>query len=128
MSDQIISKAISSVQNMTEVAAEQLASSVTSPVVSRTPSENKKTADTTASKTESADESKNHSVKTENEDPQSVVGGQNSKDVYLRFKVDEKTQDITIYILDRTTREVVRTIPSEELAKLKAGDLVSLFI
>ncbi|NMC54102.1 MAG: flagellar protein FlaG [Chloroflexi bacterium] len=47
--------------------------------------------------------------------------------VQLKFKVDAETNDVTILILDRQSHRVIRTIPSEEILKLKEGDLVELF-
>ena len=48
-------------------------------------------------------------------------------DVSLRFRVDEKTKNITVYIVDRESKRVLRSIPPEELNKLQAGDLLQLF-
>ena len=48
-------------------------------------------------------------------------------DINLRFRIDQKTQDVTVFLLNQHTREVIRTIPPSELAKLKPGDLVNLF-
>jgi len=45
----------------------------------------------------------------------------------LEFQVDDTTNDVTVYILDRNSHEVVRTIPPEELNNLNPGDLLSLF-
>jgi uncharacterized FlaG/YvyC family protein len=45
---------------------------------------------------------------------------------FLRFKVDENTNDVTVYVLDRNSRQVVRTIPSDQINKLQAGDLLDL--
>ncbi len=55
------------------------------------------------------------------------LNSSSSADINLRFRIDQKTQDITVYMLDRSTREVIRTIPPSELSKLTPGDLVSLF-
>ncbi len=48
-------------------------------------------------------------------------------DFSLEFQVDESTKDVTVFILDRTSHEVVRTIPPEELNNLNPGDLLQLF-
>lgn len=48
-------------------------------------------------------------------------------DFTLEFQVDETTNDVTVYILDRNSHEVVRTIPPEELTNLNPGDLLQLF-
>ncbi len=47
-------------------------------------------------------------------------------DVVLRFNVDRETHEVTVYIMDRASRQVIRTIPPDELSKLKAGDLIEL--
>lgn len=46
--------------------------------------------------------------------------------ISLHFQVDEDTQELTVYVVDRQTKRVLRTIPSGELQKLKAGDLLKL--
>jgi len=51
----------------------------------------------------------------------------NPTDITLKFKIDEKTQDVTILILNRSTRQLVRTIPPEEMNKIEPGDLLELF-
>jgi uncharacterized FlaG/YvyC family protein len=51
----------------------------------------------------------------------------NMTDSYLKFKVDPKTNSITVYVLDRTTKKILRTIPPEELGKMASGDLLELF-
>jgi uncharacterized FlaG/YvyC family protein len=48
-------------------------------------------------------------------------------DVSLKFEVDEHTHDVTILILDRSSHEVVRTIPPEEMSSMDPGDLLQLF-
>jgi uncharacterized FlaG/YvyC family protein len=48
-------------------------------------------------------------------------------DITLKFKIDEETNDVTILMLDRETRKVVRTIPPEEMTKLDPGQLLELF-
>jgi uncharacterized FlaG/YvyC family protein len=47
--------------------------------------------------------------------------------VRLQFRIDEKTRDVTLLVLDKTTHKVLRTIPPEEMTKLEAGDLMELF-
>jgi uncharacterized FlaG/YvyC family protein len=42
----------------------------------------------------------------------------------LRFQIDE--QKMTIYIIDRASKEVLRSIPASEMHKLNAGDLIKL--
>jgi uncharacterized FlaG/YvyC family protein len=47
--------------------------------------------------------------------------------VRLHFRVDPKTHEVTVLMVDKATHRVVRSIPPEELGKLKEGDLVELF-
>jgi uncharacterized FlaG/YvyC family protein len=48
-------------------------------------------------------------------------------DVRLKFIVDAKTNDVTVLVLDKTSRQIIRTIPTEELKNLTRGDLVTIF-
>ncbi|GEM_PF-1268992 len=47
-------------------------------------------------------------------------------DTFLRFMVDKKTHDITVYVVDRASKRVMRSIPPNEVNNLKAGDLLKL--
>ena len=47
-------------------------------------------------------------------------------DVMLKFRVDDKSKQITVFVVDKTSRRVLRTIPPDEVNKLKAGDLLKL--
>ncbi len=47
-------------------------------------------------------------------------------DTFLRFMVDEKSNDITVYVVDRASQRVMRSIPPNEVNNLKAGDLLKL--
>ncbi len=49
-------------------------------------------------------------------------------DIRVKFKIDDKTNDITILILDRSTQKVIRAIPPQELNKLDPGELLELFL
>lgn len=48
-------------------------------------------------------------------------------DVRLKFVVDSKTNDVTVLVLDKTSRQIIRTIPTDELKNLTRGDLVTIF-
>lgn len=48
-------------------------------------------------------------------------------DVRLKFIVDAKTNDVTVLVLDKTSRQIIRTIPTDELKNLTRGDLVTVF-
>ena len=47
-------------------------------------------------------------------------------DISLRFRVDQKSNEVFVYVIDRASKKVVRTIPMNELARLSAGQLVRL--
>lgn len=51
----------------------------------------------------------------------------NGIDVSLRFQVDPDTNDVTILILNNSSRQVVRTIPAEDMNKMEPGEIVQLF-
>jgi uncharacterized FlaG/YvyC family protein len=40
--------------------------------------------------------------------------------------VDRQTKHITVFIVDRESKRVLRSIPPEELNKLQPGDLVEM--
>jgi hypothetical protein len=50
----------------------------------------------------------------------------NASNIALQFRVDDKTKDVTVFVVDRSSKRVLRSIPASELAKLKAGDLLKL--
>ena len=45
----------------------------------------------------------------------------------LKFRIDDETNEVTVFVIDRDSRQVLRTIPPEEIRNLQAGDLVELF-
>jgi hypothetical protein len=47
-------------------------------------------------------------------------------DVAIRFRVDRQTNNVTVFIVDRVSKRVLRSIPPEEVGKLHAGDLLEL--
>ena len=49
------------------------------------------------------------------------------QNVRLHFRVDPKTHEVTVLMVDKASRKVIRSIPPEELGKLQDGDLVELF-
>ena len=46
--------------------------------------------------------------------------------VSIHFKLDDKTNDLTVIVVDQKSKRVLRTIPASELHKLQAGDLLKL--
>jgi uncharacterized FlaG/YvyC family protein len=49
-------------------------------------------------------------------------------DISLQFKVDPKTEKVTILILDRASDKVVRSIPPEDIDKMSPGEIMQLFV
>ncbi len=51
---------------------------------------------------------------------------QNMSNVSIHFQVNDETQQLTVFLVDKATRRVIRSIPASELSKLQAGDLLKL--
>jgi hypothetical protein len=64
--------------------------------------------------------------KAEKTEEKPLIPVNNGDNVAIHFKVDSKTHNITVYVVDRETRRVLRSIPPEELNKLQTGDLLEL--
>lgn len=60
------------------------------------------------------------------EKEQSALPITNQENISIRFQVDEKTNQVMVYVVDRQSKQVLRTIPPGELSKLSAGDLIRL--
>lgn len=45
------------------------------------------------------------------------------REVTLRYKVDPDTQAVSLLIIDRQSRKVIRTVPAEELAQLGVNQI-----
>jgi len=50
----------------------------------------------------------------------------NVSNVSIHFKVDDETKQLTVFVVDKRSKRVIRTIPASELSKLQAGDLLKL--
>jgi uncharacterized FlaG/YvyC family protein len=50
----------------------------------------------------------------------------NGAEVSLHFRVDNETRDVTVFVVDRQSKRVLRSIPANELAKLQVGELLKL--
>jgi uncharacterized FlaG/YvyC family protein len=51
----------------------------------------------------------------------SNLAGNNTR---LQFRVDDKTNDVTIMIMDKDTNKVIRTIPPEAIKDIPTGQLM----
>ncbi len=51
---------------------------------------------------------------------------ESSSSIALKFRVDDKTHEITVFVVDRASQQVLRTIPADEFRKLHAGELIKL--
>lgn len=61
------------------------------------------------------------------EAPKLVPSQEAYHNVRLHFRVDPKTHEVTVLMVDKASHRVIRSIPPEEIGKLKEGDLVELF-
>lgn len=52
--------------------------------------------------------------------------GSGPSNVSIHFRLDDKTRELTVFVIDRKTRRVIRSIPASELHKLQAGELLKL--
>jgi len=48
------------------------------------------------------------------------------ENISIHFRVDEDTNNVTIFLVDRKSRKVLRSIPAAELQKMQIGDLLKL--
>jgi hypothetical protein len=62
----------------------------------------------------------------EKADTKSSLPITNGDNVSIRFRVDRQTNNITVFIVDRISKRVLRSIPPEEVGKLNAGDLIEI--
>lgn len=46
--------------------------------------------------------------------------------VSIHFRVDDKTSEVTVFLVDRKSKKVLRSIPASELQNLQIGDLLKL--
>jgi uncharacterized FlaG/YvyC family protein len=50
------------------------------------------------------------------------------ENVSIHFRLDDKTNTVTIFLVDRKSKKVLRSIPASELQKMQIGDLLKLTI
>jgi hypothetical protein len=62
-----------------------------------------------------------------NSQPASRPEKTSTLEISLKYQIDEKTQDVTLLILDRASRKVIRSIPPEDMTKMDPGELLELF-
>jgi uncharacterized FlaG/YvyC family protein len=48
--------------------------------------------------------------------------------VSIHFRVDDKTDSVTMFLVDRKSKKVLRSIPTSELQKMQIADLLKLTI
>jgi len=49
-----------------------------------------------------------------------------STNVSVHFRVNNETNELTVFVIDRSSHRVLRSIPISELQKLPSGELVKL--
>jgi hypothetical protein len=58
--------------------------------------------------------------------PDARVQAIHKEDVRMRFVIDPQSKAVTVLVFDKASNKVLRTIPSEELSRMKEGELVDL--
>ena len=53
--------------------------------------------------------------------PAPISGASN---VSVHFRVNDDTHELTVFVVDRGNKKILRTIPASEFSKLNAGDIV----
>ena len=71
---------------------------------------------------EVSDQDKSPKHQTENE-PAPIRG---SSHISVHFRVNDDTNELTVFVVDRENKKVLRTIPASEFSKLNAGDILQL--
>jgi uncharacterized FlaG/YvyC family protein len=71
---------------------------------------------------EVSDQDRSPQQQTEHE-PAPISGASN---VSVHFRVNDDTHELTVFVVDRENKKVLRTIPASEFPKLNAGDILQL--
>jgi Uncharacterized flagellar protein FlaG len=71
---------------------------------------------------EVSDQEKSPKQPIENE-PAPISGSSN---VSVHFRVNDDTNELTVFVVDRENKKILRTIPASEFSKLNAGDILQL--
>ncbi len=71
---------------------------------------------------EASDHDKSPKQEIENESALSS----DSSNVSIHFRVNDDTNELTVFVVDRENKKVLRTIPASEFSKLNAGDILQL--
>ena len=95
-------------------------------VVARAAAANPKAVEVYGGKAAAPVEKARETADKPREEPKEQTGLANMANTRLVFRVDEKTNDVTVLIYDKATDKVVRTIPPDELKNLQQGELVRL--
>jgi hypothetical protein len=59
-------------------------------------------------------------------DEKSTLPVSNGSSITLHFRVNDETNELTVFVVDQESKRVLRSIPASELQKMKAGDLLKL--
>lgn len=46
--------------------------------------------------------------------------------ISVHFRINDDTNELTVFVVDRENKKVLRAIPSSEFSKLNAGDILEL--
>lgn len=69
-----------------------------------------------------------HPEKSQPEVETAALQESSLENVSIHFRLDDKTNTVTIFLVDRKSKKVLRSIPASELQKMQIGDLLKLTI
>ena len=72
-------------------------------------------------KTEASDQEKS-SKQIENEPEQVNI----PSSVSVHFRINDETNELTVFVVDRENKKILRTIPASEFSKLNGGEILQL--
>ena len=77
-----------------------------------------------AQKIEEASDQENQTtqIKAKSETTQVMT----ASNISVHFRVNDETNELTVFVVDRENKKILRTIPASEFSKLNAGDIVQL--
>jgi len=107
------------------------------PIGSGQQTENSMLCKLTAAQTEMLIQTRQAASRAQNSPPEAKVeakveteAGQTGglENVSIHFRVDDETNAVTIFLVDRKSRKVLRSLPASELQKMQIGDLLKLTV
>ena len=93
----------------------------TSTLLNKAPQPSTSAGDLVIPKPETADQNQSpKQIENKPEQPGNV------SNIAVHFQVNDENNELTVFIVDRNSKRVLRSIPASEFYKLQAGDLLKL--